>query len=98
MLFKVTRRYRTHDLQKTAEKYVLYLKWDKKGKHREFGRFETKDEAIKTYKAVSHQHQYISEDYRIRLVKQSYSEESVHVPSVKELMDEFPELKGTWKL
>lgn len=97
MLFRVAQRYRVKEVQKIEEKYVLYLKWGKMGKHRQFARFDTKEEAIQAYKSASKSGR-ISEDYRIRLIKQSYSEQSVRVPSVKELMDEFPELKGTWKL
>lgn len=98
MLFKVSRRFRTKNFNKTSEKYVLYLKWGKRAKHRSYASFDTKEEAIKAYQNVSGIHTDISEDYRVRLIKQAYSEEAIHVPSVKELLDEFPELKGTWKI
>lgn len=105
MLFKVTKRFRTHSINKSAEKYVLYVKWcdartkSKRSKHTEYGRYDSREEAIESYKKLSQMKSQwptysLSDDFRVRLIKQTYSEESVSVPTTKEMTDRIPELKG----
>lgn len=107
MLFKVTRRFRTAPVNKSVEKYVLYVKWfgergeSKLRKHVEYGRYNTRDEAIEAYRKLTQMRWHwptlsLSDDFRVRLIKQTYSETSVSVPTTKELTDRLPELKGVF--
>lgn len=106
MLFKVTRRFRTAPINKSAEKYVLYVKWFIEGKsklrkHVEYGQYNTREEAIEAYRELTQTRWRwptlsLSDDFRVRLIKQTYSETSVSVPSTKELTDRLPELKGVF--
>jgi hypothetical protein len=101
MLFDLSSRYRKDNINLKGEKYVLYLKWGKNGKHSEYGRFDTKDGAIEAFMKLNRlgsKKNYfgdeLSEDYRIKLIKQTYSEEKIDVPTFKSLSDKLPELKG----
>ena len=105
MLFKVTRRFRTAPVNKSAEKYVLYVKWfgekgeSKLRKHVQYGQYDTREEAIEAYRNLTQMRGQwptlsLSNDFRVRLIKQTYSETSISVPSTKELIDRLPELKG----
>lgn len=101
MLFNITDRYRKNSFDRVAEKYVLYLKWGKNGKHSRFAAYDTKEEAIAGYEKLANNRssmfgRELSEDYRIKLCKQIYSEECIEVPTLHELETKLPELKGVF--
>ena len=101
MLFKIAQRYRKNSFSKTVEKYTLYVKWGKNGKHTKFAQYDTKEEAIKRFRCLKRScpaqfGRQLSDDYRIKRCFQEYTEECISVPTFKELEDKLPELKGVF--
>lgn len=100
MLFSVTSRYRKHNLVRELECFELYIKRGPKGKHTLYSRHNTLDECIDMFKKLkttlpfNFGNSKLSDDYRVKKVKQFYSEESVQVPTLHQLSENLPELKG----
>jgi hypothetical protein len=100
MLFKIANRFRKNSFTKSAETYVLYVKWGK-GPHTRFGQFQTREQAIESFQNLrrscpSHFGRQLSNDYRVKRCFQQYTEECISVPTFKELEDKLPELKGVF--
>jgi hypothetical protein len=99
MLFKITNRYRKKSFEKNAEKYFLYVKWGSKGVHSLFSKHDTKEEAIEQFQKLKQSKsslwgKVLSNDFRVKRCFQQYVEESISVPTFKEIENKLPELKG----
>jgi hypothetical protein len=101
MPLKIHTRYKKRTVHLKDRKYALYLKVGTDRNFWLFGYFNTCEDAISKYKDLKYgtreigfKREELSEDYRIRLVVHTYFEKEVNVPSIKQIEDRLPELKG----
>lgn len=82
-------------------KYALFLKFGKSKKFELNGYFNTADEAVKKFYTMKYKmghstefQEMLNDDFRVKLIEQSYKETEVSVPSIREVELLLPELKG----
>jgi len=101
MPLKIHTRYKKRTVHLKAREYALYLKTGTDRNFWLFGYFDTWEDAVNKYKYLKYgtadigfKRETLSDDYRIRLVVHTYFEKEVSVPSIKQIEDRLPELKG----
>ena len=96
MLLKINRRYRKSDVKYHVQKFALFLKKNDSRKSYLFGYYDTKEDAIYQAKRMLGINCDLSEDFRIKMITETYEEQEISVPTSREVEERIPELKGVF--
>lgn len=104
MSFRSNKRYSKTNMNIASSRYALFLKYNDSDRFKLKGYFATADEAVKKFYTMKYKmghssefQEALSDDFRVKLIEQSYKETEVSVASIKEIEMVLPELKGFFR-